>query len=705
MVMLITMESYLNSSHFDLTTPDGRIEALNGTKATVLIQNISPSFVGFDIDESAVCFNLKSTLAQIGVDARKTGLILNKTKGTALIEIELIGVGPVGRKILPYLSKGTYVGKLFAADERRRVRDPIYLTRMFGRSDRFGRPLLSLGGFEGSSAMVLEVVEGAAIAYLSVLEGIVTYEESIYGFLPTMAKALQKNISVRNFLPLHQTFLKDEPRVLKDHEILLVKTPPLHVRTVFARVAPQLLPQGYTHTSANVLQPDTFESGDIYELWGKSTLELSDIPLEFYTLEPHLEHVFFCDRDQLQASLESTTEVFKAFDTSPDAHASVFIVKGSQMNALTSKDWIVRDPHKQDFPGISHSERQTMMAEKYIHQQPSYPFLKAINEGHITSQGVLFTKYFPSPLLKSALLQEPVVRCVKGIYFQYPSLSHEEFFSHEDFALLNDLSKFGIPVYWVEKRIGKILQFIQKRPGESGMFVPLDKIDIFKEAAVFGVYGSNLLEGNFENELIAFFKGLLTLQKTSNWPLLPPHKPLALITGGGPGAMEVGNRVAKTLGILSCANVVDFRAKDGPGIVNEQHQNPHVEAKMTYRIEKLVERQAEFNLDYPIFLTGGIGTDFEYALEELRRKVGFGVTPVLLFGSPEYWRAKITHRFQSNLQHGTIKGSEWISNCFYVVENASEALKVFERFFAGTLPLGKNGPIYTEGFHIASRLE
>merc|ERR1719253_595649 len=105
-------------------------------------------------------------------------------------------------------------------------------------------------------------------------------------------------------------------------------------------------------------------------------------------------------------------------------------------------------------------------------------------------------------------------------------------------------------------------------------------------------------------------------------PLCHPNKPLALVTGGGPGAMEIGNRVAQECGVLSCGCVCDFRPKGGRGFINEQKRNPHVEAFMTYRLEKLVERQSEFNLDIPIFLTGGIGTDFELALEVVRRKVG-----------------------------------------------------------------------------------
>ncbi len=701
------MESYLTPFHYDLVTPDGRITELKNIDkkrrlATVAIEEISPAFVGYELDPQLVSFNLKSTLAQLGLNGIGREYHFEKKRNAARVKVELIALGDLGVEILELLTVGAYIGKLFAADERRRVRDPDYLMRMFGRSDRRGRPLLSLGGLEGSGELILEKSQGRTVAFLSLRDGIVSYEPDVYGFLPTLAKALCKNMShTRQLLHLHHQWIEGAPRIVRENEILLVRTAPLHIRTVYGRVVDYLLPQGFHHTTACVLQPDTAASGDIYELYGSSHQVLDDIPLEFYTLEPHREHVFFSDRDQLIAALDDPKSLTEAFATAPGTKqqlASVFVVKGTQMKHLAAKDWILREPFKHEFPGLSHPARQALIAERYVEHQPQYPFLKAIEDGLITSQGILLTRHFPSPLMKRMLLNDQVARCLKRIYFQSPSCSHDGYFSHEDRALLVDLAKFGIPVYWVDDVMGQILQYVFKPETESGMFVPLSLVDDFRKAALFGVYGSNLQEGNFEKELRELLSGILAMREEMNHPLLCKNTPLALVTGGGPGAMEVGNRVAKSVGILSCANIVDFRSKE-KSVVNEQRQNPHIEAKMTYRLDRLVERQAEFYLDFPIFLPGGIGMDFEYSLEEVRRKTGATpANPVLLFGDSEYWRRKISSRFRLNKESGTIKGSEWVSNCFYCVQTAAQGLSVYRRFFENKLPIGKDGPVFDDGF-------
>ncbi len=701
------MESYLLSDLYDLVTPDGIITNLTRispekVEALVSIENISPAFVGFQIDPALIFFNLKSVLAQLGINGIGKEYQLDPKTRSAFIKVELHSIGKLACALLDLLEPGAFIGKLFAADDRRRVRDPEYLSRMFGRSDREGRPLLSLGGLQGSDLLVLEKVEGRTVAYLSLQEGVITYEPSIFGFLPTLNKALHyPEYPLRSMLQLHQKNNPELPRAVREGEVLLVRTLPLHIRTVFGRVVEELLPHGFHHMSASVLQPDTMASGDVYELFGSSQKQISDIPLEFYTLEPHREHVFFADRDQLQNCLENASTLFKAFETAPAPkhyRAAVFVVKGEQLLNLTSKDWVVRETKSHEFPGLIHPQRQSLLVERYIQEQPSYPFLKAIEEGIITSQGILLLRYFPSPLMKKMLLSDQVQRCLQRIYFESPSLSYGDFFSHEDRSFLLDLAKFAISVYWVDKTSGKILQYVPKPDKDAGMFVPIPYVETFLRAVSFGIYGSNLMEGNLEQQLTLLLQGILDMRTDLNHPLLNTDIPIALITGGGPGVMELGNRVAKKLNILSCANIVDFRGQK-ESVINEQRQNPFIDAKMTYRLDRLVERQAEFNLDFPIFLMGGIGTDFEYALEAVRRKIGSTApTPVLLFGDPAYWRKKISSQFQCNLTTGTIAGSEWISNCFFCIQNAAAGLKIYRQFFTNRLPIGKSVPIHKDGF-------
>lgn len=701
------MLSRLLSTHHDLITPDGFIKEItlnSDTEATALIQisDIPDPFLGFSIEPELVEFNLKSTLAQLGLNGIGKEYFFDPLRRHIEVQVELKAHGVVARQLLALLRPRSYIGKLFAADPRRRVRDPDYLGRMFGRSDRNDHPLLLLGGLQGSQQLVLEKINGRTVAYLSLRDGVTKLAQTASGFLPTLSKALIDNIPMRNLLKLHQEWHPHQPRILESDEILLVKTHPLHVRTVFARVINEYLPQGYTHTSAAVLQPDTKQSGDIYEFFGSSEKELSDIPLEFYTLEPYREHVFFSDRDQLKSCLEEDQQLFNAFKTidseKPSTSAAVFIVKSQQLLSLDRSDWSTCELRQHDFPGILQGTRQTLMVERYIEQQPAYQFLKFIEDGLITSQGVLLTRHFPTPLLKRMLLGNLVRTSLKGIYFLYPSRSHDLFFSEEDRSLLQDLYKFAIPTYWVDQTSQKVLQYLQRPGATSGMFVPIAQAERFLNSTIFGIYGSNLLEGEFEEEVKALLQGIQEMRTTLNHPQLNSNRSLALVTGGGPGAMAVGNRVAQELGILSCANILDFRMQDR-SVVNEQLQNPYVEAKMTYRLDKLVERQAEFNLDFPIFLTGGIGTDFELTLEEVRRKVGAAPpTPIILFGPKEYWEAKITTRFQCNQKMQTTKGSEWLSNCFYRVDNAKEAIEVYRRYFSGELLIGPESEPAFEGY-------
>ena len=702
------MLNYHSFTTYDLITPDGFIHKFHKSDAeskevVVRIENIPRNFVGFHIDRSQIFFNLKSALAQLGINGIHKDIELSYKLKTAEVNVLLIPMDPLGKVALHHLKKGSLIGKLFARDERRLVKNPDYLLRMFGRSDRLGKPLLSLGGMQGSNQLVLETINNRAVAFLLLKRGIYTYPSLIQGAIPSIMSALTNNkISLRKFLRINQYSLPNVPKTVQNGQLLLVRSLPLHIRTVFGMVVNELLPKGIRHATASVLQPDTEASGDVYEFYGSSQKELVDVPLEFYTLEPYREHVFFTDRDQLQECLDDPKHLFKAFESAPNPKhhkCCTYIVKGSQMLDLKASDWIIKEANPGNFPGLFQSTRQAIIAQHYIQSQPSYPFLKAIDSGIITSQGILLSRFFPSPLMKGLLLSENVRFCLKGLYFLSPSRSSGDFFSHEDRTLLIDLVKFGIPVFWLDKPQNQILQYVPRPDKDIGMFVPIHKAQEFQNATVFGVYGSNLKEESlFASELKKLLQELLLLRATMQHALFNANTPLALVTGGGPGIMKISNKTAQEAGILSCANIVDFASLTGENIP-EQKQNSYVDAKMTYRLDRLVERQAEFNLDFPILVQGGIGTDFEHALEEVRRKVKVTPpTPVLLFGPVEYWKNKITYRFRCNIDSGTIVGSEWISNCFYCIQTAHQGLEIYRRFFANQLRIGPSHPIYPNGF-------
>ncbi len=706
------MDTFLAAAPFDLVSPDGFIVeqkrlSPRTLKVRIRIENIAPNFIGFSIDPSHIVFNLKSTLAQLGLNSKTEKISLDHKHAMADLHVLLEALGVLGTLVLDVLSEGTFVGKLFCEEPTRRVKNPDYLLRMFGRTDREGRPLLSLGGPRGRDDLLLERVDGRTIAFLQLLSGTLTFDmPAMKGLLPTIGKALSNpSFRLRTLVQLNQQLLPLAKRRPEPNEMLLVHTVPLHIRTAYGKVVASLLPSGFTHTTADVLEPDTTASGDVYELFGNAKKEIEIIPIEFYTIDPYREHVFFSDRDQLQQSLEDPRSLFDAFKTAPQnegIRAATFVVKGEQLRNLSPKSWIAKKTEKMPLPGLSHPQQQALLVEKYIEQQPCYPLLKSMENGLITSQGILLTRYFPTPLMKRLFLSDLVQRTVHSIYFQQPSLEHTAFFSHEDRAFLLDLAKFGIAVYWVDSSTKNILQYVPKPGKDSGMFAPLHLVDDFLRATMFGIYGSTLIAGDFEAELAELIHGLQEMKSTLHHPMFNATTPLALVTGGGLGVMEVGNRVAKRQGILSCANVVEFRSSGNINI-KEQHENPYIEIKMTYRLDKLIERQAEFNLDFPIILPGGFGTDFEQSLEEVRRKTGAApATPILLFGDVEYWRKKIASRFQCNREIGTIAESEWVSNCFYCVQTAKQGLHVYRDYFLNILPIGPSAPVAKEGFVIVN---
>ena len=88
-------------------------------EAIVFIENISPLFVGFKIDPELVFFNVKSTLAQLGLDGVGVSYELDAKNRCAQVKVSLNALGQVAQAMLSRIQVGASIGKLFAADNRR----------------------------------------------------------------------------------------------------------------------------------------------------------------------------------------------------------------------------------------------------------------------------------------------------------------------------------------------------------------------------------------------------------------------------------------------------------------------------------------------------------------------------------------------------------------------------------------------------------
>lgn len=700
---------------YDLATVDATITeytrvSRSRVKAVAFVSNIHPKFRGL-VDAASCEFVLRSSITQLGVNAENTNITIEPAKLCATITLDLVALSPLAVLMLDYITVGAHVGKLFAAEKNRVVRSLEYVTRLLEAINQKGQPLLQYGTRDQPD-WALKIVDGRVIAYLPVLPGTFTYSGEIHGLLPTIGSALRTGTAYKDLLRLHQEFREGHTRVGTPAGPLMVRGYAMHFRSLFGRVVDELLPEGLHSMSSRVIEPEDTPAyapprDRTIVFYGNSTVDLTHVPIEFFTVESYREQVPFHLRKTLASRCSNTADILRVFKSAPKGTlpCSAYICKGGQFDEMTEDDWIVTDPKQIKYVGVGDPERQQELVQHYTYQQCEFSILSAIASDEISSDGILVTRYFPSPCLKPLILSRAVVKKLRAIFFNSASRHYGNFFSQEDAAMLGDLNTFGISVFEVDERKGEVFQYIRRPGRDAGAFVPLERRQEYLNATFFGVYGSNLVAGDFEAELMHLLNGILQIKKTCTHPLLNTNKPLALVTGGGPGAMEVGNRVAKSLGILSCGLIVDFGSvASKPGAtINEQKQNPYVEAFFSYRADKLVERQSDFNLDFPIFLTGGIGTDFEYALEEVRRKVGtVPANPMILFGTPEYWGSKISGRFQENYRSGTIKGSEWIATVPWVVTTGKEALEVYSLFFAGKLPVGPGHPINERGFMVAS---
>lgn len=150
-----------------------------------------------------------------------------------------------------------------------------------------------------------------------------------------------------------------------------------------------------------------------------------------------------------------------------------------------------------------------------------------------------------------------------------------------------------------------------------------------------------------------------------------------IITGGGPGIMEAGNRGAHLAGGTSVGLNIDLPF--------EQHDNPYIDKDKSLDFDYFFVRKVMF-VKYSqgfVVMPGGFGT-----LDELFEAITLIQThkiekfPIILVGSP-FWSGLIDWIKGTMLEAGTISAEDL--DLIKIVDTEEEVVQIIDAFYKGNL--------------------
>jgi uncharacterized protein (TIGR00730 family) len=142
----------------------------------------------------------------------------------------------------------------------------------------------------------------------------------------------------------------------------------------------------------------------------------------------------------------------------------------------------------------------------------------------------------------------------------------------------------------------------------------------------------------------------------------------AIITGGGPGIMEAGNRGAREAGVPSIGLDIE--------LPHEQFENGYVDIALNFHYffarKVMFVRYASAFVVFP----GGFGTlDELFEAATLRQTSKIRHFPIVLFGS-SYWEGLVDWLLEEVARRGNIAAED--AECLILTDSVSEVLRVVQ---------------------------
>jgi predicted Rossmann-fold nucleotide-binding protein len=234
----------------------------------------------------------------------------------------------------------------------------------------------------------------------------------------------------------------------------------------------------------------------------------------------------------------------------------------------------------------------------------------------------LLLEYFPNLIEHIAICNAVLQKRIGGVIFRRASFEHGQFFSANDHTRMADYEALGAKVLWLHEDRRHVASHAFR--GLRGYFVEPGSEQRFRNSLVVAVYGSaaklNKEHADGLRELLVQIKELF-------------GGAVAILTGGGPGAMQQGTDIALEQGLLVGANYIE---------TIDQGTNKAAHFYQCFQDRNRHNRQRWFDIaSFTVFCVGGLGTLEEVGLTLTDMKLGMVERgPVVFFGKYKddaYW--------------------------------------------------------------------
>lgn len=292
------------------------------------------------------------------------------------------------------------------------------------------------------------------------------------------------------------------------------------------------------------------------------------------------------------------------------------LLTGAEPEHLWGRPSIPSDPAAQTWPnGPWH--RDGPQAEAASRDGPR--ILAELPDG---AGATLLLGYFPDLIEHTQICAAALRGKVARIVFRRASFEHGVFLSDRDHGRLADYAGLGLEVFWCNEARGHVVRHVFR--GLRGYFTAPDKVERFRSALVFAIYGS--IKPLSEPEIACTQRLIENL-----CGLFGSH--IGILTGGGPGAMLQVTNTAHRLGLMVGSSFIE---------TEDQEPNKSADFYQTFQARSRQSRQRWFEIaSFHIFLVGGVGTLEEIGLTLTDMKLGvIEASPVVFLdssGGDFYW--------------------------------------------------------------------